>query len=1027
MTGPLSTSQSQAAHGALPTGTITFLFTDIEGSTRLWQQHPNEMKVALTEHDAMLSSVIQANGGYVFKTLGDAFCAAFSSAEDALHAALAVQLTLHSHDWGELGELRVRIAMDTGVAELRAGDYFGLPLNRVSRLLSAAHGGQILLTQATNDLVRGLVPAEASLHDLGEHRLRDLQFTERVFQLVSPGLSSEFPPLKTLDSHPNNLPPQLTSFIGRKREIAEVRQLLDITRLLTLIGTGGSGKTRLLLQVGFELIEQFKDGVCFVALAPISEPMLVATTIAQSLGVKEEGEQLLVDSLKAYLRDKEMLLLLDNFEQVVSAGPLVTDLLITCPYLKIIVTSRQALRLYGEHEYQVPPLSVPDPEAPHAVKDISQCEAVQLFVQRARSVKADFTLTEANAPHVTDICIRLDGLPLAIELASARIRILPPQAMLARLGSSLRLLTGGASNLPSRQQTLRNAIAWSYDLLDDDERALFRRMAVFVGGCTLEAAESILDPEEQTIQSLPLNEVKGPKLDLERSEGSKIQNILDGIASLVDKSLLRQVEGPDGDPRFLMLETIREYAAERLAESGEQDGLQRQHAGYFLELVETAEPQMRGPRQVEWLDRLEREHDNLRAALRWSITGHETETALRISAALLRFWFVRGYHSEGRQWLNEALSIPGRRTKDKGPISSFVLRPSSEDEAHYQTELSARAKALNTAGLLAYPQGEYTAAHTLLKESLDLFRKLGDKQNIAFVLNGLGIVVQQQGDYVQARSYLEQSLAMRKELGDKPGIATTLNNLGEIARSQGDYDAAQAIYEEGLAVLAEVGNKWDIASSLHNLAYVSHQQKDYGRAAALFIEGLAWYRELGLKTGIAASLAGLAGVAGAVGQPNRAARLFGVAERLREDIGAHVDRADRAAYDRNVAALRAQMAEADFIAAWAEGRIMPLDEALSINPEDIAPLSPSTLVPEVVKQKRKANAATAMVSAVDDLTKREVEVLRLVATGLTNPQVSTQLFLSHRTVEAHLHSIFGKLGVTTRGEAIRYALEHELV
>jgi non-specific serine/threonine protein kinase len=808
----------------------------------------------------------------------------------------------------------------------------------------------------------------------------------------------------------HNLPQQLTSFIGREREIAEVKRLLATTRLLTLVGTGGGGKTRLSLQVAAELLDEFRDGVCFVGLAPISDSLLVVTTIAQALGIKEEGEQPLIDTLKVALREREALLVLDNFEQVIPAGPLVTDLLLSCPAVKVLITSREALHVYGEHEFQVPPLALPNPRKDPALATLSQSEAVQLFVQRARAVKHDFALTEANAPHVADVCIRLDGLPLAIELAAARVRVLPPQAIVARLGSALGLLTGGAQNLPERQQTLRSAIAWSYDLLDADEAALFRRLSVFVDGCSLDAAEWISEqekpPRENSTNGTAASQTQNPK--------SKIQNPLDGISSLVDKSLLRQVEGPDGEPRFLMLETIREYALERLADSGDDETLRRAHAQYFLGLAEAAEPQMRGPQQVSWLERLEREHDNLRAALRWSIERGEDETALRLSAALPRFWFVRGYLSEGRRWLGEALQ--GAESNGKA-AKSTTRTPQFE---------SARARALNGAGLLAYPQGEYAVAHSLLEKSLALFRHLDDKQNIAYVLNGLGVVVQQQGDYTAARNYLEQSLALRRALGDKQGIASTLNNLGEVARCLGDYDAARSTYEEALAVLAEVGSKWDVASALHNLAYVAHRQKDYGQATALFIESLGWYRELGLKTGIAASVTGLAGVAAAAGMSvagaERAARLFGAAERLREEVGAIVDRADLAEYERNVAEVRAQLNETAFAVAWTEGRAMSLDDALVYAQQEIAIAAQPAAVPEAVK-KRKASASSTTQIAPDELTRREVEVLRLVADGLTNPQVSQRLFLSHRTVEAHLHSIFGKLGIATRGEAIRYAIE----
>jgi predicted ATPase/class 3 adenylate cyclase len=531
-----------------PTGTVTFLFTDIEGSTRMWEQDPQVMSDALARHDDILQNATESRGGYVFKTVGDAFCVAFSDASDALEAALASQRFLSAEGWEEGFSIRGRMALHTGTVEERNGDYFGPPVNRVARLLSAGHGGQTLVSSTTRELVRDTLPEGTQLRDLGERRLKDLFRPERVFQLISPDLPDSFPPLKTLDARLNNLPVQPTPLVGRQKEVAEVCGLLrrEDVRLLTLTGPGGTGKTRLGLQAAAELLDEFEDGVFFVALAPIRDAELVASSIAGPLGVRESADRTLTETLKEHLRDKELLLLLDNFEQVLDAAPVVGELLSACPRLKALATSRGALRVYGEHEYAVPSLALPDPRRLLAitVEDLSQYESVRLFIERARAAKGDFEVTNDSAPAVAEICVRLDGLPLAVELAAARTKILTPQAMLSRLSNRMKLLKGGARDLPERQRTLRGAIDWSHDLLDEEDRHLFRRMSVFSGGRTLEAMEAVCDAEG----------------DLD---------IFAGVESLLEKSLIRQEEGPEDEPRFVMLETIHEFAREKLQESGE--------------------------------------------------------------------------------------------------------------------------------------------------------------------------------------------------------------------------------------------------------------------------------------------------------------------------------------------------------------------------------------------------------------------------------------------------------------------------
>ena len=530
----------------LPGGTVTFLLTDVEGSTALWEQAPEPMRAALARHDALFEAAVAEHKGIHIRPRGegDSRFAVFAGAADAVEAALAVQRAFLAETWPTPRPIRVRTGVHTGEAELRDGDYYGSAVNRCARIRAIGHGGQTLLSEATAALVRDSLPDQTGLVDLGEQRLKDLARPERVFQLTGPGTATEFPPLVSLDARPHNLPVQPTPLIGRQHEIEAVRALLarQDVRLVTLSGPGGTGKTRLSLQAAADSIDDFQDGAFFVELAPISDPALVVPAIAQVVGLQDVGGRTDLNALVDFLRDRRQLLLLDNFEQILAAAPIVADLLGAAPGLKVLVTSRAVLRLRGEHELPVPPLGLPEPEHRSLAQELASYPAIVLFSQRATAARPGFALTDENALAVTDICRRLDGLPLAIELAAARVKLLAPQAMLARLERRLPLLTGGARDLPERQRTLRDTIAWSYDLLDESERRLFRRLAVFVGGCTVEAAEAIGSVD-----------------------GEPGADVFDGIASLVDKSLLRQHDGPDGEPRFTMLETIREFGLEQLA------------------------------------------------------------------------------------------------------------------------------------------------------------------------------------------------------------------------------------------------------------------------------------------------------------------------------------------------------------------------------------------------------------------------------------------------------------------------------
>jgi non-specific serine/threonine protein kinase len=679
----------------------------------------------------------------------------------------------------------------------------------------------------------------------------------------------------------HNLPAQVTSFIGREREIGEVKRLLATTRMLTLTGPPGTGKTRLGLQVAAQVLDRFADGVFFVDLAPISDPQLVPSTVAQALGVREAGGQPLLETLKNDLRGKRLLLLLDNFEQIIDTAPLVGELLSASPGLKALVTSREPLHVYGEQEYPVPPLALPDLDRVEPLRALSQYEAVELFSQRAQAVRPGFTIADEDAPAIAEICVRLDGLPLAIELAAARSKLLSPEMMRRRLESRLGTLTGGARDLPGRLRTLRGAIDWSYDLLDADEKTLFARLAVFQGGRTVQAVEAVCG--------------YGLAID-----------VIDGLESLLYKSLLRQEVGLDSEPRFLFLETIHEYARERLEESGEAEAMRKRHADYFVTLAERAEPELPGARQDYWSARLRVEHENLRTALAWSLGGADPELGLRLVGALRDFWYYGGHIAEGGRWAERALE-------------------STED-----TPPALRAKALNAAGQLAFARGDHEQGRLVHREALVLSREAGDRINHAWALALLGWHLSAYpGRYGEGIGLCEEGLALFRVLDHKPGIARALNALGELARLDGDYERAKQVYEDCLAISRETGDRQREALMLGCLGYVAQHQGDYGRAEALIIKALTLLRELHLRYGIAAFSLALAGPVGAQGQAVRAARLLGAGEALLEAMGVGLQPADKLEVDRYQAAVREQLDEATFEAARAAGRAMSLEEAVA--------------------------------------------------------------------------------------------------
>ncbi len=867
----------------LPSGTVTFLFTDIEGSTALWERDRVAMAAAVKRHLALLGATIQDHGGVHFKTVGDAVQVAFPAAPTAVAAALDAQRALLAEDWGEFGPLRVRMALHAGEAEPDTrGDYLAAPLNRLSRLLSAGHGGQILLSQTVQQLARGDLPQGTELLDLGDHRLRDLLEPERVYQLLHPDLPGDFPPLQTLAGRPNNLPHQPTPLLGRERELGEVADLLrrEDVHLVTLTGPGGVGKTRLALQAAADLLELFPDGAFFVELAPLANPALVPSTVASALGVREEVGQPLITTLTAFLRDRQLLLALDNFEHLLPAAPVVSDLLRACPGVKILATSRAPLHLRGEREYPVPALALPDPSRPEPVAQVIQYEAVRLFVERAQAAKPDFALTDANASAVVEICRRLDGLPLAIELAAARVKLLPPQALLDRLGERLKLLTGGARDAPARQRTLRDAIAWSYDLLSAPDQTLFRRLAVFAGGCTLEAVEAVANADG----------------DLDT---------LEGMASLVDESLLREIEGPDDEPRFAILETIREYGLERLEVSQESGTVQERHATYFAGVAEALRPHLYGPDQVRTVAQLEAEQGNMRSALAWAVEHADAATGLRLTANLRKFWLLRGQLTEGRDWLEQTLALPG------------------------DAPAATRIDALYGVGSFARLQGDYRQAIAYGEEGLALARGIGDEIHAAQPLYLLGLIAHYEGDRDRAKSFYEEALGLVRGTHDAHLEAMLLNNLGDVVVAQNDPLAAQGHYEAALAIWRERGDDWGIGIAILNLGHLALRSGDAQRAGGLYGEGLTMSVELGDRARIADYLNAIGRLAAAEGNWPSAARLLGAATALYHSLGIEQFPDHRGEHEHAVAAARAGLGDEAFTAAWDAGQALLPEHAVA--------------------------------------------------------------------------------------------------
>jgi predicted ATPase len=832
-------------------------------------------------HAELVRAAIGAHEGHEIRTEGDSFFVAFRTPAQGVRAAVNAQQDLAGADWPYGRPLRVRMGLHTGEGVLGGGDYIGIDVNRAARIAAAGYGGQVLLSDATRSLVEDALPEGVGVRDLGSHALKDFDEPRHLFDLVIEGLPDDFPPIRTLErSGRATLPAPRTSFIGRERELEEIGDLLAEVRLLTLTGPGGTGKTRLALRAAADQVDRVEDGVVFVDLSAVTDAELVPSTIAATMGVGQDVGADIVDSLAGHLRDRETLLLLDNVEQVVESAPVVDRLLNDAPRLRVLATSRVPLHLSGEHEYLVRPLPLPDPERPE-LETITTCESVMLFVERAAAVRRGFRVDEENAPAVAEIARRLDGLPLAIELAASRAKLLSPQALLERLDRRLPLLTGGPRDLPERQRTLRAAIEWSYDLLEAEERGLFARLAAFRGGWTLDAAEAVCAP--------------GLELD-----------VVDGLGSLVDKSLVRQEQSRQGEVRFRMLETIHEFAAERLAASGEEDEIRRRHAEHVRELAEEAEPHLMGEGQFRWLERLEREHDNLRAALDWAEAAGDAETALRTAAAIWRFWQLHGHLAEGRARLERILALPGSAARS-----------------------APRARALGALGGIAYWQGDYAAIESLYEEAVDIGREVGDPRLLSRALFDLSFVPMVTGQDIERQEPLLREAQAEADPDDRALKAQILTGLGYNSVFRGG-DPADVIplLEESVAIFREVGDRVQTAESLVGLAGLQllRDEPEAGRGRLREAVALLADPDSPIMLGMVLSSLSLL-ESRPPGDPVRAARLFGAWNRIRDEGGGAPPLFALSQFFDPEAEGRAALGDETYERALAEGYVMTMDQA----------------------------------------------------------------------------------------------------
>jgi predicted ATPase/class 3 adenylate cyclase/DNA-binding CsgD family transcriptional regulator len=998
-----------------PSGPVTLLFTEIEGSIGLWEADPEAMTEALVRHDRIVRDQIEMAGGHVFKTVGEAFRVVFADPSAALASAVAVQRAAGTELWPSGLPIRVRMAVHSGACVERDGDYSGPVVNRAARLLAVGHGGQVLVTGATHELLPGRLPGGIGLRDLGEHRLQDLGRAERVFQVTGPGLAEGFGPLRSLDDPAlrHNLPSQVTSFVGRAAELAELRALLSGgSRLVSIVGPGGIGKSRLALQVAAEMLDGAGDGVWLAELAPVAEPELVARTVAAVLQVREEPERPMLDTLAAAVGDRYLLLVLDNAEHVLGAAAKLADAIMrSCPRACLLVTSREPLGISGEHVFRVPSLAVPTADLAGPGR-LAAFESVQLFAERALMYRQGFALDTANAAAVAAVCVRLDGIPLALELAAARLGSLSVSEVSARLDQRFRLLTGGSRTALPRHQTLRALIDWSYDLLNPGERLVLDRLSVFAGGWTLEAAEAVTSAGD-----------------------SGGWQVLDHLAALVGKSLV-QAEETDGSTRYRLLETVRQYAAERLAvrAGAELDQTRAAHRDHYLALVETAETRLRGPHEAMWLDRLEVEFDNIRAALAFSAADLDSaEPGLRLAAGLHWFCNMRGHGVEVLEALNALLERPDAqlptRARARALNASCHLRdrfgddstvPALADEAiriaRGLADDAVTADALSELCWSRYEHGDLPAALAQIDEAVELARRAGDPRLIADLLGHRAVFAAEEGDLDAALADQEEALALSRAAGDSYRLAITLANLGVDELTAGELRAARAHLQEA-NILADNLRYPNLSAGLREgLGFVDLVDADPRNARRLFLDSLDTARITGVKSSYSrGALLGLALAAGADGDPTVAATLHGVAD---EQAGRAFAGIEVGLRDRDHARLRVTLGDAAFEAAYRHGRTLSQSDAITLatGAADPGPgMASAVTVPAAGQASADGSAGL--------LSEREREIVALLAGGATDAQIAGRLFLSVNTVRSHLERIRDKTGARRRAELVRYALQ----
>ena len=911
---------------SLPTGTVTFLFSDIEGSTQRWETHREAMKVAVARHEQLMADAMAQRGGYIFKILGDAFCVAFPTAPDAVNAAVDAQLAFAKENFASVGGMRVRMGLHTGYTEERNADYFGPAVNRVARLMSIGHGGQILLSGVTADLARSDLPTATTLSNLGLHRLKDLTEPEHVWQLAITGLPAEFPPLRSLDTIPNNLPIQPTSFRGREHDLEEVKSLLGQHKLLTLFGAGGVGKTRLALQVGAEVLDHYPDGVWLADFAAITDAELVASVIAKALGMTQAEGRRVDESIPQWLKHKKPLLVLDNCEHVLEAVASLADAIIrSCPEVRMLATSRQALDIAGEAVYRLPSLATPEKLAGLQTPEALQYGAIALFVDRAKAADSRFTLTDDNAPIVAEICRRLDGIPLAIELAAARVKLLALPNLAQRLNERFKILTGGSRSALPRQKTLGALIDWSYDLLSQREQTLFNRVGIFAGGFSLAAATAVCS-----------------------GDGVDDIDILDLISSLADKSLVVAETGGDRE-RYRMLESTRAYALEKLADTGERERLARRHGEYFRDQAQGADERFGTGSTLAWLADIELELDNYRTALEWGLTqGHDAVAGAAIAGALEQLWFRGGLAVEGRYWIEPALErvsvaenprVAARLWRALGRLYSakrtceVANRALSLYESVGDGHGAARALVHLAWGL--YQMGHLDTASEANRRALAALRDHGDKAGVARCLSQQAAIANSRADTAAGREFYAQALAAYKALGDELGAGAVLGNLAELEFKDGHPDQALRSVSEALQMDPRRG-----VDAFNNAVYRSNSAAyriaigDIDGARTFAREGLSFARQAQSAQLIAYVLQHLAFLMALLGKAHNAASLLGYVDVQLKELGVTREPTEQWGYEKLMGALREHLSEAEIEklategAAWSEDQAV--EEALKV-------------------------------------------------------------------------------------------------